>query len=52
MSKIRPELGGAPREDFAAALDKTVDWYIANRRWWAPLRERVAAPGLAAEAVP
>jgi dTDP-glucose 4,6-dehydratase len=37
-SKIRSELGWAPREDFAASLDRTVDWYIANAAWWKPLR--------------
>lgn len=49
-SKIRRDLGWEPREDFAAALGRTVDWYAANRAWWAPLRSH-SVPGRAAAAV-
>ena len=24
--------------DFGAGLGKTIDWYLANRAWWAPIR--------------
>lgn len=24
--------------DFAAGLGKTIDWYLANQAWWAPIR--------------
>ena len=32
-SKIRAELGWAPRHDFASGLAATVDWYLARRDW-------------------
>jgi dTDP-glucose 4,6-dehydratase len=32
-SKIQRELGWSPREDFDAALHKTVQWYLDNRGW-------------------
>ena len=39
-SKLR-SLGWSPAHDFAAALEKTVAWYVANRWWW----ERIYAAG-------
>lgn len=33
-SRIRTELGWAPREDFASGLRKTVRWYLDNSWWW------------------
>ncbi|MEU2020558.1 dTDP-glucose 4,6-dehydratase [Streptomyces sp. NPDC016469] len=41
-TKIREELGYAPRKDFAAGLAETVRWYRENRSWWEPLKERAA----------
>jgi len=32
-SKLRRELGWAPTESFGTGLEKTVDWYLANRAW-------------------
>jgi dTDP-glucose 4,6-dehydratase len=32
--KIRNELGYAPTGDFAAALEATLGWYLANEAWW------------------
>jgi dTDP-glucose 4,6-dehydratase len=40
-SKMRDELGWKPLETFASAMEKTFDWYLANRAWWSPLRDRV-----------
>ncbi|MDA0567767.1 dTDP-glucose 4,6-dehydratase [Streptomonospora sp. S1-112] len=37
-TKIRTELGYAPRMPFEAGLADTVAWYRANRAWWEPLR--------------
>ena len=34
-SKLRAELGWAPRETFETGLRKTVAWYLANRAWTA-----------------
>jgi dTDP-glucose 4,6-dehydratase len=32
-SKIRRELGWAPRESLESGLEKTVGWYLDNQRW-------------------
>lgn len=31
--KLRGELGWAPRETFDTGIEKTVDWYLKNRKW-------------------
>ena len=36
-SLLEQELGWRPRHDFDTGLAATVDWYLANRDWWAPL---------------
>jgi len=41
-TKIREELGYAPRKDFRTGLAETVRWYRENRSWWEPLKERAA----------
>ncbi|MEV5602064.1 dTDP-glucose 4,6-dehydratase [Streptomyces sp. NPDC052299] len=41
-TKIREELGYAPRKDFGTGLAETVRWYRENRSWWEPLKERAA----------
>jgi dTDP-glucose 4,6-dehydratase len=38
--KIRRELGWRPREEFSGGLRKTVQWYLANRSWWAGIRAK------------
>jgi dTDP-glucose 4,6-dehydratase len=38
-SKICTELDWSPQETFESALRRTVQWYLANRAWWTPLRE-------------
>ena len=40
-SKIETELGWRAQESFASGLEKTVRWYLDNRAWWQPLRDRV-----------
>lgn len=39
-TKLRTILGWAPRETFETGLRKTVQWYLNNRWWWGPIRER------------
>jgi len=39
-AKIRTELGWKPEVDFERGLPATVQWYVANREWWEPLRGR------------
>ncbi|GAA4768223.1 MULTISPECIES: dTDP-glucose 4,6-dehydratase [Streptomyces] len=41
-TKIREELGYAPRTDFATGLAETVRWYRDHRDWWEPLKGRAA----------
>lgn len=33
-SKIRNELGWQPKENFKSGLEKTVNWYLQNKKWW------------------
>lgn len=33
-SKIQRELGWTPATTFPVGLQKTVDWYLANKEWW------------------
>jgi dTDP-glucose 4,6-dehydratase len=42
-TKLRTELGWAPREDFVSGLRRTVAWYLDNRPWWEGVRARVYA---------
>jgi dTDP-glucose 4,6-dehydratase len=44
-TKIRTELGYAPRTSFEAGLLETVAWYRDNRSWWEPLKARAALVG-------
>lgn len=37
-SKAMNELAWSPRETFETGLARTVDWYLANRDWWEPIR--------------
>ncbi len=37
-SRSRSELGWAPEFEFETALNKTVEWYLANRKWWERIR--------------
>ncbi|MGW0824146.1 dTDP-glucose 4,6-dehydratase [Streptomyces sp. NPDC002845] len=41
-TKIRTDLGYAPRVDFTAGLVETIDWYRDHRSWWEPLGRRAA----------
>jgi dTDP-glucose 4,6-dehydratase len=36
--KTEAELGWLQQESFECGLAKTVDWYLANREWWEPIR--------------
>ena len=37
-TKIRTELGWFPETDFDTGMEKTVQWYLANRPWWEHIR--------------
>ena len=45
-TKLETELGWKARETFDTGLRKTVQWYLDNEAWWAPLRERYAGQRL------
>jgi len=36
--KAERELGWRAQHDFASGLAQTIDWYLANRWWWEPIR--------------
>ncbi len=36
--KTERELGWHPQESFETGLAATIDWYLANRAWWEPIR--------------
>ncbi len=40
-TKIKKDLGWAPKVNLEAGLAKTVDWYKNNSIWWKPLKERL-----------
>jgi dTDP-glucose 4,6-dehydratase len=42
ITKIREELGYAPRIGLDEGLTATVAWYRENRAWWEPLKARTA----------
>lgn len=37
-ARIERDLAWRPRESFQTGLRRTVEWYLARRDWWAPLR--------------
>lgn len=41
--KLERELGWKVEETFTTGLEKTVQWYLENDWWWAPLRKSVYA---------
>jgi dTDP-glucose 4,6-dehydratase len=40
-TKIRAELGWAPRESFSTGLRKTVAWYLDHPHWWQRIRSGI-----------
>lgn len=45
-TKLEDELGWKAQETFDTGLRKTIQWYLDNEAWWAPLRERYAGQRL------
>ncbi len=41
-TKLEDELGWKAEENFESGIRKTVEWYLANEWWWAPLRKHAA----------
>ncbi len=42
-SKIRTDLGWAPKYNFHEGISQTVEWYKANEAWWKPQKEATEA---------
>jgi dTDP-glucose 4,6-dehydratase len=45
-SKLESELGWRAEENFDTGIEKTVQWYLDNEWWWAPLRSAYAGERL------
>ncbi|MFZ2411961.1 MAG: dTDP-glucose 4,6-dehydratase [Candidatus Methanoperedens sp.] len=41
-TKIKKELGWAPKVNLETGLAKTVEWYKNNTAWWKPLKEKLS----------
>ncbi len=39
-TRLETELGWKAAENFDTGIEKTVQWYLDNEWWWAPLRDR------------
>jgi dTDP-glucose 4,6-dehydratase len=39
-AKIERDIGWRAQESFESGLAKTVEWFLANEAWWAPLRAK------------
>lgn len=40
ITKIRTELGWAPKETFESGLERTVRWYLDNSGWWERIQQK------------
>lgn len=40
IRKIQSELGWEPKENLSSGLEKTVDWYLNNKKWISDIREK------------
>ena len=51
-SKIERELGWRAQETFDTGIRSTIEWFLQNRHWWEPLKQRYEGErlGLAAKA--
>jgi dTDP-glucose 4,6-dehydratase len=38
-SHAKRNLGWSPRETFESGLERTIQWYLDHKEWWAPLRQ-------------
>jgi dTDP-glucose 4,6-dehydratase len=49
-SKLQRELGWKPTRTYESGLEETVQWFLANESWWAPLLNRYSGQRLGAGA--
>lgn len=42
-TKTETEIGWKAQDDFDSGIEKTVRWYLENRDWWEPIRNKVYA---------
>lgn len=45
-TKLETELGWRAQETFDTGIEKTIDWYLQNEWWWAPLSDRYSGERL------
>ena len=38
--KLRNDLNWVPQMDFDSGIRATVEWYLENKWWWQPIREK------------
>jgi len=38
--KIRNELGWMEKMNFVESIDKTINWYLKNEKWWKSIPEK------------
>jgi len=34
ISKMRDQFGWEPKVSFEDGIEKTIEWYLSNRKWW------------------
>lgn len=39
-TKLKTELGWSPKENFDTGIRKTIQWYLDNKWWWEPIRNK------------
>jgi len=38
-TKIKNEIGWSPKESFQSGINKTVNWYLDNKKWWRKIQK-------------
>ena len=38
--KIKKELGWIPKESFKSGIEKTINWYLENSKWWEKIQKK------------
>ena len=48
-SKLEEELGWRAEQDFDSGIRKTIEWHLARKDWWQPLRRQYGGERLGAQ---
>ena len=38
--KIKKDLGWVPEESFKSGIEKTINWYLENSKWWEKIQKK------------